>query len=398
MSTEQTAKGQFVALSQEHYAHEVRQVLADLTERDNLPLEDAVFRCHGAFPTVPLFLSLGKIPRSPTTSSMSPHLSTPWRTAEGDLLLSEWYFTQQTTIKLVKMFPAVNRQIVAVGCPTVAVEAAKTGTARIALIDASPWVSLTGENIDHRTQDVGSLTPEAAGEATFFIDPPWHLDDYKSWLGALSPRLAPGSRVCLVLPEQLSSRASRAIRSFSIDFFAARGVLDIIHDAVDYETPEFEAAMLRTAGLPVRDWRSGDILDVRINTVVSGGSVPTASSLPSQWMAFNFSGRVVRLKTPTVERSTHFRFDSGDDSGHWTLPDPSRSRIRNSGIDCVTSAGIALRIIEGSDLLSRTLLALQEGLSVTQAIRSLRVSDADSRRLQEVCNLLLDSSGDEDGA
>jgi hypothetical protein len=390
MSVGQASERQFVALSREHYAYEVRRVLKEVMADGDCSLKEAIFQCLGAFPTVPLALALGNLPGSTAIASSLPYLSAPWRIAEGDLLLSEWYFTPKCTARLVDMFAAGDQRIFAIGCPTIAVEAAKLASARVLLIDASPWVSIEPGSIEHRREDVVSLAAEKLGEGTYFIDPPWHLDDYQDWLHALSLSLAPGSRVCMVLPQQLSSRASRAIRSFSFDFFASRGKFDVIHDAVDYDTPEFEATMLRTAGLSARNWRRGDVLDVRIEATVPEAAPSVGSFLSSQWVAFNFGGRVIRLKTKTPGRSTNFRFIAGQESGSWILPDPSRSRLRDNQINCLTSAGIALKVTDGLDLLADALTALQAGWSLSKAIQSLSVGAEDRRQLRKACTLLLE--------
>ncbi|MER7245823.1 hypothetical protein [Kribbella sp. NPDC000426] len=176
-----------------------------------------------------------------------------------------------------------------------------------------------------------------------------------------------------------------------MDFFAARGRFDLLPNHVAYRTPEFERAMLLASGLPVADWRRGDVLDARIDRIVQPELIDFDARDLSDWKPFNIGGRVVRLRLASDVTDGPVEFSPPPGAKGWVILNPSRSALRDARVNCVTSSGVALRIRSGARMLADSLGDLEAGVALEDVIRRLDAGVTHTGRLEE---LLLQLVGD----
>jgi hypothetical protein len=379
--------------SREQYHEEITRRLTELVSQGS-SLESAVFSCDGAFPTD--VLRAGGIRGLPTheDDSLPLHRTPGWRVADQDLIQAEWYFDADTVERLCSTYLADGDTAYAIGCPTLAVEASRRGVLST-LVDSSPWLDFTSEvGLDHKRVDVTSINRlEIEDKAVLFVDPPWHLSEYQIWLEVISRSVSAGNRIYLVLPKSLSLRSAKSIRSASIEAFAPIGDVDVIDDAVRYETPLFEKAMLRSAGLPWGNWRTADLLELSVRrTPATEPQAPSRSV--DEWDHYNLDGTVVRLQiSKTLESSTDSDFSfyvpPTATSSDWVLRSPSMSLIASARINCVSSIGVGLSINFGMRLLQQVLARLSEGELITNAVESLEVGPAVRTRIRKAVTILV---------
>lgn len=383
-----------IAPSREQYLHSVRRV-AEKRLAAGTDLDQVVFECRGAFPTdvlAALGIDLGnQIDFEPAAK---PATLSGWRVGESDLIQSEWYFDERTVQELTAKATDRCGSLFAVGTPTIAVKAASL--VDVTLLDSSPWISedKLGALSFHRSR-VEESRLDVGEEAVFIIDPPWHLQDYCGWLSTLEASLRPGSRVFLALPQMLSLRSAPVIRQFSIDFFSRRGVVDVIPDALTYESPPFEQNILGAAGLAPKKWRSGDLLEAQIlwDSELAGS---TSRDSNAQWRGFVIGGRVIRLRDDKAASGGDFDFIGARSASRrsMVLKSPSHSQVRESGLNAISSNGTGLRVASGLGVLESALARAAQIGSLTVALEEMSMIRKIAPAVIEALEVLI---GTEDG-
>jgi hypothetical protein len=342
---------------------------------------DVPYNCMGAFPTDVVDALGGNTLRNQPSlfwSRLEAPLDT-YRLAEPDLALSEWYFDADTAGWMVDRFAGGWETVAAIGCPTIALEAASSSR-RALLVDSSPWLDFSwNASIDHWRIRAEELSRFSVGEAVYFIDPPWHLNDYSCWLSALSHVMTPGSQVILVLPQALALRSARLIRAQAFQFFSRRGQVDVTASAVRYKTPLFESTMLAEWGMELSDWRTADLLEVTIKVLEpehGGRGRPKMHETLEAWEPFNIGGRIVRVGPCRLSTTAQFRYQN---MPQVTLRSPSRSSLLEQGINCFSSLGTGMKVTSGAQLLKNFLSHLADQGNLQKALFAVS-ADNESRR------------------
>lgn len=378
--------------SREGYLHHLR-IEAQRQISGGAPVRDVVFNCRGAFPTDVLeALGVELEPNVPLDLAAPPPLRNRWRTADLDLIESEWYFDAESAADISDRAARGGGKLVALGTPTIAALAA--GRSEVTLIDSSPWLLEDQFSaIDYRRRRVSEVVFDATEGATFVIDPPWHLHEYSSWLTAIAPALIPGTHVFLVLPQILSLKSSSAIRQFAIEFFSARGSVDVFTSAVKYESPQFERNILGAAGLSPINWRTGDLLQAVVMTDPIDSATYKSPPVPPTevWRGYEMNGTIVRVRGEYAVDDVSLRFDRPRDlrRHNMVLSSPSHSRLSAEGINIVSSSGVGLALTSGMNLLERTLSRASDLSDVVVELRRALPELSERRSVARTFELLL---------
>ena len=223
----------------------------------------------------------------------------------------EWYFTAAAALEVSREFLSDQTVAVCIGVPTVASAAIKQGK-NVIFVDKNAhslmrFPDLMRASEVHIMDALQGKRLNLKSDVIIF-DAPWYVADILAWLEVASRVVRPGGMIVFALFPPLVRATATLERDLILDLASAVGRVDVIEDALAYETPLFEHEALKACRVHIGDWRYGDL-------VVIKGAKPIASAFPAAprrvdvdgaWQTFVIGPQVVKLRNATTERSYSF--------------------------------------------------------------------------------------------
>jgi hypothetical protein len=223
----------------------------------------------------------------------------------------EWYFTNDTARELSQEFASNNGLTVCLGAPKVA-SAAIHGSRRVVFIDRNPRVLNRFPDLN-RSEEVHLMDATDAGrlriqaDAVLF-DSPWYLPDTIAWLSSASQLVKNGGALVFALYPPLVRATAKLEREFILESASSIGTVQVLEDALSYETPLFEHEALNASGLGcLHKWRRADLVRVTVRkplkTPPSG--LLRRPLIDGTWSSFVIGDQVVKVRSQSTRHDAH---------------------------------------------------------------------------------------------
>lgn len=259
--------------------------------------EEITRKCFGAYPTlvqeaikelqIPASnVSLFTTQNDPRSHSLNLEVDIPQTEMvtyqiENNPVLSNWYFSFHTCQKIAQLDLWHDKEILFLGTPRLFEYFVVQNRAKhISLIDYDKTVTdrlqakyRNKNNVSIDNQDINFLY--TFGERKYdyvFLDPPWYLESYISWLIAAAKMVRPdGNIVFPLFPFMVRPTASQERNEiFRISRQISSNVLSIPEFA-EYDVPSFERNELLHMGIELRaNWKVADLMVLQRVTYVPG--------------------------------------------------------------------------------------------------------------------------------
>jgi hypothetical protein len=219
-------------------------------------------------------------------------------------------------------------------------------------------------------------------------DPPWYPEHYKTFITHSSRVLSDGGYLFLSVPGWLTRPSATQDRREILSTAVELGfdIAEVQAQSLQYESPDFETAVLHSAGIEVNNWRYGALFVFRKITGPSTVSTTSNEEASGAWHSFNVRGREIRVQ----DRVNDAEFDYAPSADSSILPSVSRRFTRRSAINVWTSRNEAFTVSNPqvvAYLLRQVLISgTEEAIEITAA--KLRLNPKEKSRLCEFAQAL----------
>jgi len=348
------------------------RILNILAEHAQITRTDLFSKTRGAFPAVV---------QSRLITMDSP-LKDPGQAQSGGVdreycpelhpLNYEWYFTPTCAHELTEFVTVGHKQIACLGTPTVAAEICRTGQRPPHLIDSNPAIIQRFAYFRNTTSvhigDIRSASELGLDVDLSILDPPWYLTDTLQWITVAAQITRVDGLIAFSLFPTLIRPTAKGEREKILDFVSGLGQVEVMEDALHYETPLFERETLRSVGIQdAGNWRRGDLVTVRVKRG-EPKHLPYISSPKSTWETFIIAGQVLKLRARHRSSATGPLLLPIYGGESYTYPAISMRDQRRNQIDIWTSRNRVARVGDFSAV-SKILRELENGTSLSKAIQ-----------------------------
>jgi len=313
----------------------------------------------------------------------------------------DWRFTTHTLTKLAKSLKLSKQTRVAVlGAPTLYRHLVDIG-ADATLFDRNPRLvqHLRSEGYSSVTEcDLLEFPKLEPGYQCALADPPWYVEHYEAFIDAARRLLVPSGRLLLSILPRLT-RPSASQDRISILECAAYLGFDLIEaelGALRYLSPPFEIEALRTDGIILDDWRSGDLFSFVLGSRPPEQVKHRHPTNKETWHTHQLGGTTIKVKVQGGESNQAFRFQPASSSKNIRLRSVSRRSPARSRINLWTSRNIALKVSKTA-VLEDALQKIGNGESPMDSLASVayeyQLTDDERGELQELLRLLSQDAG-----
>lgn len=318
----------------------------------------------------------------------------------------DWRFTKHGRTELVRQAERYSRKdarIALLGAPTLLPEILQTRPNTFLFDKNNLLVDLfQSQGLGQRVlisdlrHDLNWTNPDFN---VVIADPPWYLDYYRAFIGRARELLKTGGFFFmsvlpwLTRPSASSDRKLLVCEAFKADF----DLCEVLPGALHYESPPFEQAALKQAGLLLSDWRSGDLYIFRLSGKISLTD-ETLDVDQARWDRFVVGKTQIQVIGKTG--FGQFEFEPVA-SKHGVLPSVSRRSPSRHEIDVWSSANLGFSTTR-PEIVAACLESLQGGNSLAEAIHlasiDFKLSTGEVTRLRSLIGVLLggDKSDDSD--
>jgi hypothetical protein len=208
-------------------------------------------------------------------------------TPDHSIMRAEWYFTEETADTVAGL---ASGNCLLIGTPTVA-----SRLPGCTLVESSPWAR---ERVDLArtilmTIDFEDYWTEERFDFVAF-DPPWYFPALTNWINNAAYFSRPGAKVLFPFfgeGTRPSATIERNLITRECDKF---GSLQILPEAVEYETPRFEVEALRAAGVIAESpWRRSDLAILDIQRIPDH---LVSIRQPNLWVEIRIGERLVAVR------------------------------------------------------------------------------------------------------
>jgi hypothetical protein len=232
--------------------------------------------------------------------------------------------------------------------------------------------------------------------ACVVADPPWYLDHYRAFIEAARGLLVANGKLLLSVLPRLTRPSAALDRSEIVAFASSRGfdLARVETGSLEYLSPPFEVEALKTEGLNVSTWRSGDLYTF----VLREGDVP---EIPSEyvgeeyWHTFNIGPTVVKVKWDGTHGHGALDIQNVSRASDMRLGSVSRRSPLRSQVNLWTSRNVVLHVSR-PDLVCAALQLLGEGYDGDNVAKALvnaeQLNTLDAKRLEELVTILITES------
>jgi len=228
-------------------------------------------------------------------------------------------------------------------------------------------------------------------------DPPWYLDHYRAFIEAARRMLVPGRNLLLSVLPPLTRPSAENDRLAIVDFASERG-FDLLRTEpglLAYLSPPFELEALKSDGLNVSAWRSGDLYTFALSNREVSKYKPEHTDQEQLWRTFTVGRTVVKVKWDGTHLTGNFDFSNVSEMHDIRLRSVSRRSPVRSSINLWTSRNIALHVSR-PDLTCAALQLLVEGhhsADVANALKGVeQLSSIEVDRLLHLLAILVKES------
>jgi len=272
--------------------------------------------------------------------------------------------------------------------------------------------SKTAHLFDRNTQIVNYLSREGYADVTccdlfrfsarhqfhcVVADPPWYLDYYRAFIEAARRALRPQGRLLLSVLPRLTRPSADQDRSEILRFASDRGfdLVDKEPASLRYLSPPFETEALKSEGLNIGAWRSGDLYTFAL----SERDVPEyrvdKSEEDQLWHTWTVGRTVVKVKWDGSHGEEKFDLHNLAGATGIRFRSVSRRSPLRSRINVWTSRNIALRTSR-PDVVCAALQLLSEGhrsQDITIALlKAEKLQAVDVEQLEHFLDTLINES------
>lgn len=185
------------------------------------------------------------------------------KSSHDSFLLSTWRFHDSVTQNIANACFGKDDRVAFLGAPSLLRYA---GCGRHTLphlfIDLQSD-GLETSNVIGLTHDINLLNGSEFANIfdVVVFDPPWYVATYKRWFSVAAKMVKSYGKVCFPLFQELTRPTALQDREEIIEFCRMYGFdMSIVENSILYDSPSFERAMLRRAGLPVVPWKRADLV------------------------------------------------------------------------------------------------------------------------------------------
>lgn len=251
--------------------------------------EEVVKKCYGAYPLlvkqtmdemkihnhlVPLFTTQEEdIPYMLEAETDHKKSELVTYIIENNPVLSNWYFSWQSCQKLSQLDLWQDKNLLFLGTPRLFeyfIIHSKGKSLTLIDLDKNVTVALQkkydsqkkASSIHIQTNDINFLRTDSDKYDVVFLDPPWYVESYFSWLSKAAELITPeGTIVFSLFPYLLRPTASEERnRIFKCCRKFAKSVINI-PEYLEYDIPTFEKKELEHAGLDLQsNWKISDLV------------------------------------------------------------------------------------------------------------------------------------------
>ncbi|AIF85382.1 hypothetical protein NTE_03354 [Candidatus Nitrososphaera evergladensis SR1] len=207
----------------------------------------------------------------------------------------DWRFSERgikCAMHHCKIYSKKGDMICLLGAPSLFHESSQLPDRKFILVDRNPTIasSKTGKSF-YRCDLIREKLPKVSAKLVF-ADPPWYLEEIKSFLWAATQICEIDGHVLIVLPP-VGARPGIHQEIKSVFQWARKlglTLLDFLSGELKYQSPFFERNALRIQGINAipSDWRKGD-LAIFSKTKMRDVSRPR-SSAKEPWREINVKG------------------------------------------------------------------------------------------------------------
>jgi len=382
------------------YSKELDDRLAQLFggSRDLVSPQDVFVRMRGAFPAL-VWEHLAAAGWENRLDHESSDTVSYWNEYPPELhpLDFEWYFTPDCADYLADAVCGRGQTTICLGVPTVAVAAVRKGR-NVVLVDRNPLIVRRFPALLRSSQlwllDIADCEQHLARADVVLFDAPWYVEDTYSWLAVAMRAARPGGLIAFCLFPPLVRPTASAERESILEAAASAGKVEVLEDAIAYETPIFESEALHWAGITgFGNWRRADLVLVQRTTAMPRRISAVRPSRPSStWLTYLIGPRVVKVRyspARTAVRGGSVRPLPG--SVDFVYSSVSARDPRRPSIDLWTSRNRVAQVGDLGSVMS-ILQLLESGGCLGTAIRSVcRSWSASGRReIEHAFRRLLD--------
>jgi hypothetical protein len=262
-------------------------------------------------------------------------------------VLSSWYFTDRTCLRIEQLWSWSAQRIAFLGTPRLYewFARANLGRSRV-LVDLDPLVvaMLKAEFgdaiIGHDIREPPPIQLRT-GFTCVICDPPWYPADIFLWIDRAT-ELAPDGLLCISLFPPLTRPSAARERNEILSILQRDyGAVTLLSDFLEYQIPSFEYFQLAAIGLAeLEPWKVADLILLRLRP----GSGSTSNDSPiarTEWIEVDL-GTLRVFVNPAKSSDARGALLSRPLGGSLLLPSPSRRERVLTEVNVLTSRGHGL--------------------------------------------------------
>lgn len=358
---------------EELYLARLDRALIAATPGSGTTLLSVLRGVRGAFPTL-VMERLRRLGRDkllhedpPSTSNREPPAPEP----ELHPLDFEWYFMPDCAGRVADLLVKRAGDILCLAAPTVAFAIGRRGR-EVVLLDNNPLIKLRlpsgSSSLQFKICNLYDSVPLDKSFAVVFFDSPWYIEPVTYWLWQASKMVAPGGTIAFSLFPSLLRPSAEDERSQILAQASTIGRVQVLEDALTYETPLFEQEALAQNGIRITSsWRRADLVLISANSKPEP-TPPLAAPPDELWESFLIGSQVVKLRKPTRGES-NVLLAPVEGLVDYVFPTVSMRDSRRTQIDLWTSRNRVAKVGRRS-LVAFALSGLEKGMTVTQIAES----------------------------
>jgi len=256
----------------------------------------------------------------------------------------DWRFTPATSERIGSLLPKQGTTLL-LGTHSVVPFVHRSDPDSVVLVDWNPLIAEFTKShfvVDLRDEELS--IPSGMSFSSVVIDAPWYPDDLFSWIGHAIRHLDTGGLMLVVLWRDNTRPTASTERQEILTFLSGIGRIAVYTEFVRYTTPPFERIALTHAGIPVGpEWRSADLVAVRLENRIVPPQVRPSIDPAAQWCRFSIDSRQIAIRTSRFNSAGSIppTLNPIASADGWVLPSVSRRDPRRPLIDIWTSRNFA---------------------------------------------------------
>ncbi len=262
--------------------------------------EDLFSEMRGAFPALVLerLKNAGRDKLLISRSASQTSHRTDYR-PELHPLDFEWYFTRESADCLTDVICRRGRTAICLGAPTVAAEAIRRGT-DVVLVDRNPLAVQRFPALLRSSQlclmDVAESERHLTAADAVVFDAPWCTTDICTWLMVAVGAVKRNGLIVFALFPDLVRPTAKTERETVLEVARSIGKVEVLDDAITYETPTFECEALKAIGVSdPGNWRRADLVVIHKHRTdpmpMRQRTVPREA-----WLTYLVGARVIKVR------------------------------------------------------------------------------------------------------